>query len=61
MIHLIYAEIITQPTYVGQSRLDKYLFTFFEQGFDLFNIYNLSSTSTGCLNQFDAIFIRKDS
>lgn len=59
LIHLIYSEIITQPTYVGQKRFDEALATFFNYGFDLHNFYNLSHTARGQLRQVDAIFTKK--
>jgi hypothetical protein len=57
-INIIYSEIITQPTYVGQKRLDEALGVFYESGFDLHNIYNLNSSESGRLRQVDAIFTR---
>ena len=59
MIRLVYSEIITQPTYVGQKRFDHALATFYDCGFDLYNIYNISCTSEGRLRQVDAIFTRR--
>lgn len=59
IIQIIYSEIIIQPTYIGQKRLDEVLAVFFNYGFDLHNIYNLSYTSKGRLRQVDAIFVRK--
>lgn len=58
LVQIIYSEIIIQPTYVGQARFDQALTPFLGQGFELFNIYNLSSTSDGRLRQLDAIFTR---
>ena len=57
LIGMVYSEIITQPTYMGQKRLDEALSVFYDSGFELHNIYNLSSTSHGKLRQIDAIFI----
>jgi FkbM family methyltransferase len=59
VIQTIYSEIITQPTYVGQKRFDEALAVYFNYGFDLHNIYNLSLTSMGQLRQVDAIFVRQ--
>ncbi len=58
MIRLVYSEFITQPTYTGQKRFDQALAPFYDNGFDLYNIYNLDSSSTGRLRQVDAIFTR---
>jgi FkbM family methyltransferase len=55
-IRMIYSEIITQPTYSGQKRLDQVLAAFYDQGFDLYNIYNMSNTPEGRLRQVDVIF-----
>jgi FkbM family methyltransferase len=60
LIRLIYTEIIMQPTYQGQKRLDHFLSVFYESGFDLFNIYNLNTSGGGFLRQVDAIFVRKN-
>lgn len=59
IVGMVYSEIITQPTYVGQKRLDQALGIFYDSGFALHNIYDLSFTLDGKLRQFDAIFIRK--
>jgi len=59
-IDMIYSEIITQPTYVGQKRLDEALRVFYDSGFDLHNIYNPSLSESGRLRQVDAIFTRKN-
>jgi FkbM family methyltransferase len=56
MIGLIYSEIIIQPTYAGQKRFDEALATFYDNGFDLYDIYNLSYTNGRRLRQVDAIF-----
>ncbi len=58
-VRMIYSEIITQPTYKGQVRFDAALAAFYDRGFDLFNIYNLSNTKQGQLRQVDAIFTRR--
>jgi FkbM family methyltransferase len=58
-IGLIYTEIITQPTYIGQKRFDESLAIYYDQGFELHGIYNLSLTPRGCLRQVDAIFTRR--
>ena len=57
-IDLIYSEIITQPTYVDQKRFDQALGVFYDCGFDLHNVYNLSLTKEGKLRQVDVIFVR---
>lgn len=58
-VGLIYTEIITQPTYVGQLRFDEALAVFYNMGFDLHGLYNLSLTSQGRLRQLDAIFTQR--
>ncbi len=55
-IDLVYSEIIAQPTYLGQKRFDQALSSYYESGFDLFGIYNLSHTSVGKLRQVDVLF-----
>lgn len=57
IVKLIYTEIITLPTYQGQSDLENMIGLFREMGFELFSIYNLSHTSEGRLRQVDAIFL----
>ncbi len=57
-ISVIYSEFIIQPTYIGQKRLDEALSAFYDAGFELHNIYNLSSRSDGKLRQIDAIFTK---
>ena len=57
-VDLIYSEIITQPTYVDQKRFDEALEVFYDCGFDLLNIFNLSLTENGRLRQVDVIFTR---
>jgi len=58
MIRLIYSEIITQPTYNDQKRFDEALAPFYNNSFDLYNMYNLNTTSEGRLRQIDAIFTK---
>lgn len=59
-IRMIYTEIITQPTYMGQKRFDQALGVFYDRGFDLHNLYNLNSGDSGQLRQLDAIFVKAD-
>lgn len=59
MIHIIYSEIIIQPTYAGQKRFDEALAAFYDRGFDLYNVYNMNCTIDGRLRQVDAIFTRQ--
>jgi FkbM family methyltransferase len=59
IIGLVYSEIIIQPTYKGQKRLDESLATFYANGFDLFSIYNMSFTAEGRLRQVDVIFTKQ--
>ena len=58
VVDVIYSEIITQPTYSEQKRLDQALAIFYDAGFDLHNIYDLNSSSDVRLRQFDVIFTR---
>jgi FkbM family methyltransferase len=60
IVDIIYSEIITQPTYSEQKRLDQALAIFYDAGFELHNIYDLNSSSDGKLRQFDVIFTRSD-
>ena len=55
-ISVIFTEIITMPTYVGQISLHEMLRKFDDHNFQLYNIYNLS-TVDGRLRQVDAIFV----
>ena len=57
-IQVVYSEIITQPTYKNQKRLDHALATFYDTGFDLHNIFNMNLSDQGKLRQIDAIFTR---
>ncbi|HBJ35927.1 MAG TPA: hypothetical protein DDZ51_14500 [Planctomycetaceae bacterium] len=59
-VRVIYAEIILQPTYVGQQSFHESLLMYNAAGFELFNIYNLSLTPDGVLRQIDAIFVRRE-
>ena len=59
IIKLVYTEIITMPTYTNQKNFYEILELFHNYGFELFNIYNQSTTSYGKLRQVDAIFIKK--
>jgi FkbM family methyltransferase len=56
-IKLIYLEIITLPTYQNQKHLDEMLSFLRLNGYNLYNIYNYSSTPLGMLRQIDAIFL----
>jgi len=57
-IDLIFSEIITQPTYENQKRMDQALGFFYEAGFELYNIFNPHLTKLGRLAQVDVIFTR---
>lgn len=57
-INIIYSEIIIQPTYKNQKELHEVLGVFYDCGFRLHNIYDLSRTSDGKLRQIDAIFMK---
>jgi len=56
---LVYLELITAPTYLGQHRLQEYLELFDRFGYELFDFYNLGRGS-GRLLQLDAIFVSRD-
>jgi FkbM family methyltransferase len=56
-VRLVYTEILTLPTYIGQTDFLGFLSMMKGYGFDLFNLYNLSSTAAGELRQLDAIFL----
>jgi FkbM family methyltransferase len=58
-IGLVYSEIITQPTYKNQKQLHEMLGIFHHYGFELHNIFELSTTKDGRLRQIDAIFTMK--
>lgn len=55
-IGLVYMELITAPTYVGQHRIREYLEFFDSYGYELFDCYNLGR-SGGRLLQTDVIFV----
>lgn len=56
-IKIVYTEIITMPTYIGQKHLDEVIKLFRENNFRLYDIYNQSYTNEKKLRQVDAIFI----
>jgi len=58
-IGLIYMELITAPTYVGQHRLREYLELFDAAGYELFDLYNFGR-SLGRLLQTDVIVVSPD-
>ena len=58
-IKVIYTEIITRPTYIGQKELHEVLRIIQDKGFRLHNFYNYSLTN-GKLRQVDAIFTHDD-
>jgi FkbM family methyltransferase len=55
-IGLVYMELITAPTYVGQHRIREYLELFDAAGYELFDFYNLGR-SNGRLIQTDIIVV----
>jgi FkbM family methyltransferase len=59
IIKIIYTEIITMPTYIGQKELHEVLRVIQDKGFKLHNFYNYSLTN-GKLRQMDAIFTHND-
>jgi len=60
IIHVVYSEIITQPTYKDQKRFDEVLSSFYNNGFEIYNIYYMSLMREGRLRQVDVIFTRID-
>ncbi len=56
-IDLIYMEMITAPTYVGQRRLSEYLGLFDILKYELFDFYNPCHDKNGRLIQTDNIII----
>jgi FkbM family methyltransferase len=57
-IDYVFTEIIVQPTYKDQLRLDQFWKLFYELGFQLFDIYYPSYSANGRIRQFDALFVR---
>jgi FkbM family methyltransferase len=55
-IGLIYMELITAPTYVGQHRIREYLELFDSVGYEIFDLYNFGR-SNGRLLQTDVIVV----
>jgi FkbM family methyltransferase len=55
-IGLVYMELITAPTYLGQHRIREYLEFFDSHDYELFDCYNLGR-SGGRLLQTDVIFV----
>lgn len=58
-IRLIYMELITAPTYLGQHRIREYLELFDAAGYELFDLYNFGR-SRGRLLQTDVILLSPD-
>ena len=55
-VRLVYTEILTLPSYTGQTELHEFIRMMQDYGFELFNFYNLNTTTSGQLRQLDAIF-----
>jgi FkbM family methyltransferase len=55
-VRLVYTEILTLPSYTGQIELHEFLRMMNDYGFELFNFFNLNTTTSGQLRQLDAIF-----
>lgn len=55
-IRAVYCEIITKPTYQGQSRFDEVLALFHSLEFDLHNLYSFNHANDVILRQLDALF-----
>jgi FkbM family methyltransferase len=58
-ISVLYTEIITMPTYVGQKLFHEMLKIYDDHNFQLCNIYNHSAID-GWLRQVDAIFVNRE-
>lgn len=58
-IGLLYMEIITMPTYIGQKDIDEIISLLKSYEYFLYDLYNFSYTESGQLRQVDAIFIPK--
>lgn len=58
-VGVIYAEIITMPTYVGQMGLLGMLHVLEQIGYRLHNFYNISSADDGQMRQLDALFVHR--
>lgn len=56
-VKVIYMEIITMPTYLGQWDIVDYFVMLRELGYKLVGLYNYSYSKTGELRQVDAIFL----
>jgi FkbM family methyltransferase len=59
IIKVIFAEMITLPTYKNQKNPGEFLELLRSCGFMLYNFYNISLTRSGMLRQMDAIFIKQ--
>lgn len=57
-VDFVFLELILMPTYNNQAALSAYFHLLEETGFELHNLYNLSSIH-GQLRQVDALFKRK--
>ena len=55
-IDVVYFELITAPTYVGQTELHEYLALFRSRGYELFDFYN-PVRKNGRLLQTDNIMV----
>jgi FkbM family methyltransferase len=55
-VGMVYTEILTVPMYDGQMELHEFFRMMHNYGFELFNVYNLSTAESGQLRQLDAIF-----
>jgi len=58
-IRAIYAELMTQLSYVGQKTFSEMMKVYYDCGFELHNIFNLESDDTRKLRQMDIILTRK--
>ena len=58
-VDFVYLELILMPTYDQQATLSAYFHLLEDTGFELHNLYNLSSIR-GQLRQVDALFKRKN-
>jgi FkbM family methyltransferase len=56
-VRLVYTEILTVPMYDGQMELHEFFRMMHDYGLELFNFYNLNTSTGGQLRQLDAIFL----
>jgi FkbM family methyltransferase len=57
-VGMVYSEIITMPTYVGQVGLAGLLAHLEPYGFKLYCLYNVSTADSGQIRQMDGLFVQ---